>query len=126
MNRFNRVVKQFGFGAIAVLAFVGTVQAGPHARVGVWIGGPMWWGPPAYSSSYYYGGYYPYSYSPYVVERPVILQQRVEPSITVAPNTAQASLWYYCADSRMYYPHVSQCASPWQEVPATPPPAPPR
>jgi len=92
---------------------VTTVEAHPRVRVGVWVGGPFWWGPGPY---YGYGGY-PY---PYVVERPVVVQAPAEPMV-VAPSAAQqATTWYYCHDSQMYYPHVSTCASPWQEVPAAP------
>jgi hypothetical protein len=84
-------------------------DAHPRARVGVWIGGPFWWpgfwGPPM------------------VVERPVIVQPPAEPLI-VQP-AQQAHLWYYCREAQMYYPYVTSCPSPWQEVPATPAPAAP-
>ncbi|HYB49522.1 MAG TPA: hypothetical protein VED47_00295 [Burkholderiaceae bacterium] len=30
-----------------------------------------------------------------------------------------ATDWYYCPDSRSYYPEVDHCASEWQKVPAT-------
>jgi len=32
--------------------------------------------------------------------------------------------WYYCPDTRTYYPYVRECASPWQPVSPTPPAAP--
>lgn len=83
-------------------------DAGPRARVGVWIGGPFWW--PGY-------------WGPMVIERPVIVQQPAEP-LVVQP-AQQAHLWYYCRDAQMYYPYVSTCPSPWQEVPATASPATP-
>jgi hypothetical protein len=31
------------------------------------------------------------------------------------------SSWYYCPDSKTYYPYVRQCASAW--VPVSPTPA---
>lgn len=79
-------------------------DAHPRARVGVWIGGPFWW--PGYWGP------------PLVVERPVVVQPPVEP-LVVQP-AQQAHLWYYCRDAQMYYPYVTSCPSPWQEVPATP------
>jgi hypothetical protein len=89
-------------------------EAHPRARVGVWIGGPFWW--PGYWGPGYWG-------PPMVVERPVIVQQPVEP-LVVQP-AQQAHLWYYCREAQMYYPYVSSCPSPWQEVPATAAPAAP-
>ncbi len=91
--------------AAALLAGVAPTiaDAHPRARVGVWVGGPFWW--PGYWGP------------PMVVERPVIVQQPVEP-LVVQP-AQQAHLWYYCRDAQMYYPYVTTCASPWQEVPAT-------
>jgi hypothetical protein len=29
--------------------------------------------------------------------------------------------WYYCADSKTYYPYVQKCATPWQRVSPRPP-----
>lgn len=88
-------------------------DAHPRARVGVWIGGPFWWGP----------GYWG---PPLVVERPVVVQQPPAEPLVVQPSAAQQThLWYYCRDAQMYYPYVTTCASPWQEVPATPAPAAP-
>jgi len=40
------------------------------------------------------------------------------------PNTyvpPAPSYWYYCPDSKTFYPYVRQCASEWQAV--TPSPA---
>ena len=120
-NTLSRILKVSSLAAaLAVgLGAVGTVQAYPHGRgghghIGVWIGGPgpFWWGAP-YGYAYGYG--YPYA------ERPIIVQAPAEP-VVVAPSAAQQSnTWYYCREAQMYYPYVSQCASPWQEVPATPP-----
>jgi hypothetical protein len=100
----------------AVLA-TGTVstapaEAHPRARVNVWLGGPLWW--PGYWGPY-----------PYVVERPVVVQAPAEPLVVQPSAAQQAQVWYYCRDAQMYYPYVSSCASPWQEVPATPAPAAP-
>jgi hypothetical protein len=37
-----------------------------------------------------------------------------------APAQPQGD-WYYCADSRSYYPYVRECPAGWQQVPAQPP-----
>lgn len=101
-----------------------------RARVGVYFGGPVIapWRP------YYYGGYgygYPYGYPYYpapvvVQEQPTVyVEQQPDPAIAgqgaPAPSTApqaqaQPQYWYYCQDSKTYYPHVQNCASPWQRV----------
>jgi hypothetical protein len=83
-------------------------EARPRGRVNVWVGGPLWW-----------PGFWGY---PMVVERPVYVQPPLEP-VYVQP-APQNHLWYYCHDAQMYYPYVTSCPSPWQEVPATPAPAP--
>jgi hypothetical protein len=45
------------------------------------------------------------------------------PSARIAPQSAQASSWYYCNDTKAYYPYVRECASGWlQVVPQTAPP----
>lgn len=49
---------------------------------------------------------------------PVYIEQSVAPA-EPAPPQAQND-WYYCADSRMYYPYVRECAGGWQRVPAQP------
>lgn len=96
------------------------------ARVGVYIGAPVvaapWWyyNRPYYGYGYGYGpGYYP----------PVVVQE--QPSVYIEQTPAEAppaplaqapqlqqqqQYWYYCQDSKTYYPHVQTCASPWQRV----------
>ncbi|HZE92772.1 MAG TPA: hypothetical protein VE029_13845 [Rhizobacter sp.] len=118
MNRLAHCLRILGLAAAVAfgLAAAGTANAYPrgHAHIGVWVGGPFWWGGPY--------AYYPYSY-PYV-ESEVIVQQPAEP-VFVAPSAAQqAPTWYYCREARMYYPYVNQCPGGWQEVPARPPPNP--
>ena len=126
-------MKKTAVAALAVLA-CGLLVAesafahGPRTRVGISIGVPVvGFG---FGYGYGYGGYYPsryyyppyyYPYSSYYPE-PVAIQQQppvyVEQGQQSAPS-AQPSVpayWYYCADSRAYYPHVKQCASGWQRV----------
>lgn len=68
--------------------------------------------------SYYgprYSYYPPYSYyypAPVVVQQPpVYVEQSPQPA-----QPAPADYWYFCAESRAYYPHVRECASGWQRV----------
>jgi len=40
-----------------------------------------------------------------------------------ATQSERASSWYYCNDTRAYYPYVRECRSGWlQVVPRTAPP----
>ena len=87
-----------------------------------------WW--PGYYGYYGYGwpyrdGWYPYpSYAygaypyPYAGAYPPVAQAVPLATAATPPPTPQ---WYYCTDSQMFYPHVSECPSGWQAVPATPP-----
>ena len=98
---------------------------------------------------YYYPAYPPYYYPPvaiapaplpvYIERQDVIREQfmaqpqtqqqqyqqsQVQPQV---PAQAQAetrivqSDWFYCADSKTYYPYVQQCAGQWQRVTPHPP-----
>jgi hypothetical protein len=96
--------------------------------VGVVIGGPIW-GPPWYHPHYYpyypnYPYYYPYYYPPAVVvpSTPPAYIERSEPE----PSSTTPGVWYYCPDSKTYYPYVKECPGGWQTVPARPPPEPAR
>ncbi len=118
--------------ALSALALVSIdADARTHhgrARVGVYIGGPViapW--RPFYGYGYGYG--YPYGYPYYqapvvVQEQPTVyVEQQPDPSFAgqaaPAPSSApqaQTPYWYYCQDSKTYYPHVQTCTSPWQRV----------
>jgi hypothetical protein len=106
---------------------------GPRVGVGVYFGGPGYYGPayPYYGSPYAYGygpGYY---YPPAVItvpsapityiEQPQVVQPVPQPAPQAAPQ-AQQAWWYYCADSNAYYPWVKECASTWKRVAPVPPP----
>jgi outer membrane protein OmpA-like peptidoglycan-associated protein len=72
-----------------------------------------------YSTPYYYPYNYPYSYSyPYTV--PSTPQEYVEPP-QAEPPSEPSDVWYYCPQSRKYYPYVRECPGGWQTVPAQPP-----
>jgi hypothetical protein len=89
--------------------------AGVVIGPGVWWGDPWWWGPtgPYYGYPYYGDPYYD---SPYYAAPPVYIQQQPAPP---------PAYWYYCPDSRTYYPYVKECPSGWLTVvpPTTAPPA---
>ena len=102
--------------SLALLSAVSLAQAhGPRSRVsvGVHIGVPVYshhhfWGPRPY---WYYA-------APVYVPAPVIIQQPPTVYVEQAP-VQQASAqhwWYYCADSRAYYPYVKDCPAGWQRV----------
>jgi FKBP-type peptidyl-prolyl cis-trans isomerase FkpA len=46
-----------------------------------------------------------------------------KPLAQTAPQSSQASRWYYCNDAKTYYPYVRECPSGW--VPVVPQTAPP-
>ena len=87
-----------------------------HSRVRVGVG--FYFGVPLAGFPYYYPPYYPY-YPPYY-PAPVVVQP--QPSVYVEQPVPQAapqpapSYWYYCADSRAYYPYVRDCPGGWQRV----------
>jgi len=96
-----------------------------RGRVGVYLGAPLvvspwWYGP----RPYYYGyGPYPYPYyGPVVREEPSVYIEQSAPEAAAPAPAPQAQVpqqqqyWYYCQDTRTYYPHVQTCASPWQRV----------
>ena len=98
---------------IAALAAAGALASGSalawhhggRAHVGVFIGGPVWWGYP-----------YPYyAYPPTVVVREAPPTQYIEQSAPDA-SAQQQGYWYYCADSKTYYPYVKDCPGGWQKV----------
>ena len=85
-------------------------------RLGIFLGAPLFglgyysaFGPDYYPAPYYY--------PPVVTAPPVYIEQADEEA---APE--QLPYWYYCAESKTYYPYVKRCAGEWQRVPAQPAP----
>ncbi len=80
---------------------------GPRARLGVYIGGPVWgpvWYPP------------PYYYPPQVVVVPPPQPQvYIEQAQEQAPDSGQ-QYWYFCKSAQGYYPYVKECPGGWQKV----------
>jgi len=107
-------------------------------RVGVYVGGPLWWGVPyAYPPAYGYAPP-PYVYMPPPVvsaPAPPVYIERADPvqptapsAATAAPPTAPAPTaaapgvqwWYLCSSPRGAYPYVRECPGGWERVPAVP------
>jgi hypothetical protein len=83
---------------------------------------------PWYYRPYYYYPAYPayYPVYPATVEyapaAPTVYYQQPAAPAAVAPSTGDSgNWWYYCADSKTYYPYVNSCASEWQRVPPSAP-----
>jgi hypothetical protein len=87
-------------------------RGGPRVVLGIGIGVP-------FAYPYYYPPYAPYYYPPYYPS-PVVVQQ--PPPVYVEQPQAQPQpaqpqgYWYYCNDSRAYYPYVKECPGGWQRV----------
>jgi hypothetical protein len=87
-------------------------QAGWQAvryRVGWYVGGVWYFGPPPFYP------YYPYPLPAYPVYVP--------PPVVAAPaptGPPPAQVWYYCDKPAGYYPYVDACDGPWRPVPAAP------
>ena len=103
--------RQVLIASLVTLAGAATLPAQAHGvrfgfglNIGVPLYSPWYYPPPAY--------YYP---APVVVPAPVYVER---PTVHTAPAE---HWWYYCPDTRTYYPYVQQCASAWQRVSPKPP-----
>lgn len=67
------------------------------------------WGYPYYGYPYAYPYAYPYPYPYPATDAPV-----------AAPASPPQAVWYFCQPANAYYPYVSTCSAPWQQVPAQP------
>lgn len=116
----------------------GEIRHFEHYDVNVWRGGMWrhdmhegqlgWWWIVGGIWYFYPTPVYPYP-DPYVPST-VVIQTPAAPTAPVAPPAPVAQpapqVWYYCNESKGYYPYVSSCPSGWQVVPATPPDVTPR
>lgn len=104
---------------------------GPRVWGGAGFGWPgyawgprPWWGPAWYGYPAYPYTYYPYAYPPAVVVQPDP-QTYIQQAPPAAGQPQAPSYWYYCAESRSYYPYVSECPVGWMTVvPPSSPPSP--
>ena len=80
--------------------------------IGISFGFPLWYPPPAYYAppppAYYYAPRVVHSSPPVYVERAEAVGER------------SADWWYYCGQSKGYYPYVKTCPGGWQKVSPTP------
>jgi hypothetical protein len=122
-----KAVKAFpGLAVLAVVLLLGTATDSAFARgrgghsghrhsggsrvaVGAILAAPAFW-------------YFPVP----VLARPVVVEPTA-PLVYIERSDAQAASgqstgewWYYCADTKAYYPYVKECAQEWQPVAATP------
>ena len=106
-------MKKIAILAFAAAAALASGVALAHGRVtfGIGIGVPFWgWGAP----------YYPYPYyDPYYYPRTVIVQP-AQPQRYIEQSSPDSGYWYYCAESKAYYPYVKDCPGGWQRVSPTP------
>lgn len=91
---------------LVMAASASSVWAHGRARVGVYIGGPIWgpvWYPP------------PFYYPPQVVvvppPQPQVYIEQAPPAEPSAP-----AYWYYCKSAKGYYPYIKECPEAWQKV----------
>lgn len=89
-------------------------------HLGAFIGGSIVAG--ALLSPWYYREPYYSSYPTFVEVVPAGPTVYIEQPRAAQPAAPDAgSWWYYCNESRTYYPYVRECVSPWQRVAPTPP-----
>ena len=115
-----KATKKLGLALIAAAAALMTAGSAfawghGHSRVTIGFG----FGYPFYAPAPWY--YYPppsyyYPPAPVVIQQPQTYVERQD----AAPETQ--SYWYYCAESKTYYPYVKQCPGGWQRVQPSPPP----
>ena len=113
------------------IAFAVPAFADGRVRLGVSIGVPLGapYGPPYYPGPYYaYPPYYAnpyYDYPPRVVVVPSSPPTYIERGQEAGAEAPSNAYWYYCAESKAYYPYVKHCPGGWQRV-APQPPQPPQ
>jgi hypothetical protein len=119
METAMKASKKLGLALVAAAAALmtaGSAFAWGHSRVSIGFG----FGFP----SYYYPApyYYPPAY-PYYYPTPVVVQQQPQTYVERPDAAPEAqNYWYYCAESKIYYPYVKQCPGGWQRVQPSPPP----
>lgn len=100
---------------INVPAYAHGGHGGGHVVVGIgpgwgwgWGWGGGWgWGP--------WWGYPGYGY-PYYPSQPVVIQQQQPVYDMQTPQRDEEYYWYFCPDSKNYYPYVKQCPNGWLKV----------
>jgi hypothetical protein len=120
------------YGGVAI-----GVGGGPGYWGGGYYGRPYWGGGGYYGRPYWGGGYYGSLYfpGPYLYPSAVVAPYYDAPSVVVVPAQPQVYIeqgaaveqapessqyWYYCRETRNYYPYVKECPGGWQKVPPRP------
>ena len=93
-----------------------SAEARGRAHFGVFIGPGFWYPPPYYYAPYYYPPYY---YPPMAVA-PAAATTYIEQNAAPATPKLSQGYWYYCDESKAYYPYVKECPAGWQQVPPQP------
>jgi hypothetical protein len=114
-------------GSVVVVPSSSVVVVSPTNRQ-VFVGARLFAAPRVFvGSRVFVGGFvgpawYPYPYPyPATYASPAVVPQ--EP--TYGPSASTGQYWYYCPDSKVYYPYAQQCPSGWlQVVPSPPAPGP--
>ncbi|SDC16527.1 hypothetical protein [Paraburkholderia lycopersici] len=124
-------------GAVAA-ALVGVSGVAHAAHVGVFIGGGVPYYYPVAPVPYYYGPP-PVIVAPPPPQAPDYIEQgqpqsgapdagpqgpgNAPPGDIAGGQQENSDTWYYCDESKTYYPYAQQCASGWRAVPAQPAPS---
>ena len=87
----------------------------PHIGIGIGIGMGYW-------DPWYYRPFY-YPPRTVVIEQPapMVYIERAENAPDEVDEEDDGNYWYYCKDSKTYYPYVKECRSAWQKVVPKPP-----
>ena len=107
------------FGHSGSVARSGHPAHAPHPNhSGAFLAAPLLVAP------WYNPFYYPfpdYYYTPPLPDSPTVY---IEQGAAPPEQVQQPYYWYYCPDSKTYYPYVDDCPGGWQEVvPDTTPPS---
>jgi hypothetical protein len=94
----------------------GGFRGGVH--FGVTVGSPFWYPGPFYGPFLYPVPAFAYAPPVVIQSTPQTYIQRDDMAAQPAPSPSP--YWYYCRDSNTYYPYVRECASQWEQVPASP------
>jgi hypothetical protein len=101
---------------VSALIALGALASAPapahpvHGRVAVFVGGPLWY--PYYYPYPYYP--YPYPYYPVPIASPTPPTRYIEQGQEGADDAQD--YWYYCTESKTYYPYVKECPGGWLRV----------
>jgi len=88
-----------------------------HPGVDLLFAAPFFWYDPLWYDPY------PYGYYPPVVVVPSAPPTYIEQGQAQSAPTQPSDWWYYCSESKTYYPYVRECPGGWQRVTPQPPPA---